>query len=179
MVRRAFVLVVLVAACGAELGEPPEADDADGKGDGAGGGGSSMTLTPAGFLAQIGMEYCDESFRCKGTYPGGPAAFAQDFGATVQTCYGGVEAYYQPQLVEQSIAAGRVVFTAAAAQACLDGIEYPQSCGTFWEESAEFPQVCGLALVGTLPDGAACVSLFDCANPSSLCDPATKRCVRP
>jgi|MudIll2142460700_1097286.scaffolds.fasta_scaffold19797_3 hypothetical protein len=179
MARHVLVLVVVVvAACGVELGEPPNVPDSgDGKGDGTGSGGGPMALTATGFLTKIGTQYCDENFRCKADYPEGANAFSMAFGASKQDCYAGTSAYYQPQLVEQSITAKRVVFNPGAAQTCVAGITYPQSCSQYWQSAPQFPAACDTALLGTVGDGAACVSIFDCANLGSRCDADTKKCV--
>ena len=170
--------MLLVTACGVELGEPPNVPEDDGKGDGTGtGSGGTMALTATGFLTKIGTQYCEENFRCKATYPDGAPAFAQAFGASMQDCYAGTNAYYQPQLVEQSVTAKRVIFNQGSAQTCLSGIVYPQSCGQYWQSPPQFPQACNVALLGTVADGGTCVSIFDCANLGSRCDDATKTCV--
>jgi hypothetical protein len=185
MIRRALVLATIVAACGVELGEPPTvASDEDGKGDGMGGGNGSgggsgnqpMALTATGFLTKIATQYCDESFRCKASYPEGTMAFDEDFGTTTATCYAGAIAFYTPQLVEQSITAGRVTFNPGSAQLCLDGIVYQQSCAQFWQTDPVFPSACNTALLGTVAKGGACTNDFECANLSSLCDDTTKTC---
>lgn len=185
MAGRALTLVVLLAACGVELGEPPDVGEDDGKSDGTGpgsgsgggtGSGGQMPLTATTFLTRIGTQYCDECFRCQATYPG-PNPFAQDFGATKPECYAGTAAYYEPQVVEQSITAGRVIFNAGAAKTCMDGITYAQSCAAFWETGAQLPSACNVALLGTVADNGTCASLFDCANLGSFCDPATKQCL--
>lgn len=174
--RRVFLSLAL-ASCGVEIGEPPDVDQSNGKGDDDDdGGGNNTPLTATRFLARIGVQYCDESFRCKATYPEGTDVFEDDFGASRQACYDGVDAYYRPALVEQSIAAGRVIFSAIAADACLDGVSYPQQCSMFWDTAPVFPNACDVTLLGTVPDGAACVSIFDCANITSFCDDMTKRC---
>lgn len=182
---RALFLLVLVVGCGVELGPPPDVDDDDhdGKSDEGGddhdnnnGGGGATPLTATKFLSKIGEQYCDECFRCQATYPEGTTAFREDFGSTQQACYGDLDDYYGPMLVEQSIAAGRVVFSATAAKACLDGIVYAQQCAMFWQTDPMFPSVCDVVLVGTVADGATCVSIFDCANLQSACDPMTKQC---
>ena len=183
---RALFILVLIVGCGVELGEPPEVDDdRDGKSDeggdhgggGGGGGGSGSTpLTATKFLSKIGVQYCDECFRCQASYPEGTTAFREDFGTTQQACYGDLDAYYGAVLVEQSITAGRVVFSASAAKSCLDGIEYEQQCSMFWQSDPQFPQVCDVALVGKVGDGGTCVSIFDCANLQAVCDPMTKQC---
>ncbi len=184
MFRGTHVMLVatLVASCGVEIGGPPDTDDgkSDNPGSGSGDtpGGMPMPLTATGFLGRIGHQYCDESFRCKATYPTGATGFAQDFGATAADCYTGLDNYYMPSLVEQGIAAGRVLYTETAAQMCLDGITYPTDCATFWTTDPVFPVVCNLALVGKIPDGGACVSIFDCASIDSTCDAATKTCTK-
>jgi hypothetical protein len=183
---------VAVAACGVELGEPPDVDndDDDGKSDEGGGGGGggggngggggsgsgAMPLTATAFLTKIGVQYCDECFRCKANYPDGATAFTQDFGASTSECYAGTDAYYAPSLVEQSIIAGRVTYNAMSAQACLAGVVYQASCSVFWQNPPQFPASCDQALVGKIADGAACVSIFDCANLTSACDQSTKKC---
>jgi hypothetical protein len=183
---RAFaVSLVVVVACGVELGAPPDVDDDDhdGKSDddhdddddhGSSGGGSPLTATK--FLSRIGVQYCNECFRCQANYPAGTAAFAADFGATQQACYASLDDYYGPALVEQSITAGRIVFSATAAKTCLDGITYQQQCSVFWQNEPVFPQACDVTLIGKIADGGTCASIFDCATITSYCDDVTKRC---
>lgn len=179
MIRRALALATVVAAaCGVELGEPPDVDsDEDGKGDGMGSGGGPMPLTATRFLTEIATQYCDESFRCKATYPEGQAAFSEDYGATVSQCYTAATAFYEPQLVEQSVAAGRVMFNAGSARLCLDGIAYPQSCSQFWQTDPVFPSACNTSLLGKVANGGVCTNDFECANAASQCDDATKKCI--
>ena len=188
MARAQILLATLLAAttaCGVELGEPPDVSGNDGKSDnpnnpgegsGGGNGSGSMPLTATTFLTRIGTQYCDECFACKANYPDGTTVFAQDFGATTQECYAGTNNYYGPALVEQSITAGRVTYNAVSAQACLAGIIYQQSCGTFWQNPPQFPASCDAALVGKVADGGSCVSIFDCSNIESFCDDTTKKC---
>ena len=170
--QRNVLLLLVVAACGAELGEPEPIGGGGGKGDGDG-------LTATRFLHEIGEQFCDECFRCKDDYPDGRRAFEDDFGEDERDCVDDTNAFYQPALVEQSIVAGRVKYNAQTAQLCLAGITYERSCSAFWQTSPQFPATCDATLVGTITDGAACVSIFDCANPASICDATTKKCVRP
>jgi hypothetical protein len=135
-----------------------------------------MALTATSFLNKVGMKYCDESFRCKATYPPGQTVFTQDFGATPADCYVGADNFYQPSAVEQSIVAGRVTYSEASASACIAGIMYPASCTNFWTTDPTYPAACDTALVGKVADGAACVSIFDCSNVNSVCDATTKTC---
>jgi hypothetical protein len=174
--RIASLLLPVWLGCGVEIGDPmvqPSTDD--GKGDGA---GEPQALTATEFFARIGDQFCDECFRCQATYPAGQAAFAQEFGATEQQCRQDALAFYSPQLVEQSIAAGRIIYRADAAEDCADGIDYEQSCNQFWNEEPDVPSICGAVFVGTVVDGGACVTDYDCASTVSLCDAVTKRCVR-
>ena len=171
-----FALLIAVAACGVEIGEPPGVPEEGGKGDGTGSG--AMPLTATGFLTRIGTQFCDEAFRCKATYPEGATAFATDFGATTSECYTGAIAFYTPQLVEQSITAGRLTYNASSAKLCLSGIVYEPDCAVYWQvdQPKTFPSSCNTALLGTVADGGACTTDFDCANAGSLCDEATKQC---
>jgi hypothetical protein len=186
MSRCVLTVAVLVAACGVEIGEPPEIASEDGKGDGAGGGsgggsngsGGSMALTATGFLTRIATQFCDESFRCKANYPDGPTVFAQNFGATTAECYAVAIAFYAPLAVEQSITAGRVIFNPGTAKACLDGIVYQQNCSIYWQsQQPTFPSSCNTALLGTVASGGTCTNDFDCSGATALCDDATKKCV--
>ncbi|MDQ3340467.1 MAG: hypothetical protein M4D80_35360 [Myxococcota bacterium] len=182
MSRRALTLALL-AACGVEIGEPPETASEGGKGDGDGSGGGSgsggtMALTATGFLTKIATQFCDESFRCKATYPQGATVFAQNFGATTAECYAGAIAFYTPQSVEQSITAGRVIFNPGTAKTCLDGIVYQQNCSIYWQsQQPTFPSACNTALLGTVANGGTCTNDFDCSGVTSRCDAMTKKCV--
>jgi hypothetical protein len=180
---RTEVFLCCLAACGVEIGASPNVGNPgkgdDGKSPDAGTPpDGSNALTPTAFLNKIGIRYCDESFRCKATYPDGATAFANDFGTTVSQCYTGVDAYYQPAVVEQSIAAGRVTFQPMQGTSCLAGIMYTPDCNQFWFVEPTYPASCDTTLVGKIPDGGACVSIFDCANLTSRCDQATKTCIR-
>ena len=187
--RRASLLVVLITvACGAELGDAPDVQetpgpvkgDGDGTGGGSGsgsGGGSGGTpYTATAFFTQIGKQYCDESFRCQATYPTGPAAFTQDFGANVSECYADANAFYGAAAIELSIAAGRVIFDTTAAKSCADGITYQQTCSTFWQNDPVLPAVCGQAIAGTVANGGTCLTDYDCASLTEFCDATTKKC---
>jgi hypothetical protein len=72
-------------------------------------------------------------------------------------------------------ARGRGHTGATSAKTCVDGISYPQQCGTFWQTDPVFPQACDVTLVGKIADGGTCVSIFDCASITSYCDEMTKR----
>jgi hypothetical protein len=185
-----LLVVLITVACGAELGDAPDVGESGGKGDGAGdgsggggGGGSgsgsgsgSMPYTATAFFNQIGKQYCDESFRCQATYPNGPAAFTQDFGTNVSECYADANQFYAPAAIEQSITAGRIVFNATAAKSCADGITYQQTCSTFWQNDPVLPASCGQAIVGTVANGGACTTDYDCSSLTAFCNATSKTC---
>ena len=170
--RFVSLLLPVWLGCGVEIGDPMVESSSDGKDD-----SGSGALTVREFFAEVGEQYCDECFRCQATYPNGPVAFVQDFGTKPQ-CYAEADAFYMPALVEQSIAAGRVVYDQAAADECADGIRYESDCREFWNEQPRVPNSCNTVFVGTVPDGGVCVTGYDCANPAARCDDATKRCMR-
>ena len=177
MVVGARIFVLFLVACGVETGEAPVEIGDDGKEDNGETPMPQMPMTATEFLGKLGTQYCDECFRCKATYPAGPAAFATDFGTQMQ-CYAAANAFYMPQLVEQGIKAGRILYNAAAAKACADGVRYEQNCNTFWQTDPAVPVACGAVFLGTVPDGGACVTEYDCSTSAARCDQATKKCVR-
>lgn len=172
MVR--FVVVFLVA-CGAEIGDPPVQTSSDGKGDGQ--TPAPTPLSARDFFEEIAEQFCDECFRCQATYPAGANAFANDFGSK-DDCEDDAVDSYEPALVEQGIRNGRIMYNPAAARLCLDGIQYEQSCSTFWtsQNNPRVPAVCGTVLLGTVSIGGACATDYECAASNALCDPMTKRC---
>lgn len=168
-------LAVFLVACGAEIGEPPGPSSSDGKEDN--GQTTPAPQTASDFIEEVAEQYCDECFRCQATYPGGANAFIRRFGNR-DACEDDAEDTFEPELVEQGIRNGRIVYNANAARACLEGIQYEQSCSTFWtsQTNPRVPAVCGTVLLGTVSIGGACVTDYECAASNALCDPTTKRC---
>jgi hypothetical protein len=80
-----------------------------------------------------------------------------------------------PAVIESEISAGKIKYDATAAASCIAGVSFGD-CAGFWLNGATTPASCATALVGTVPDGGACIVDFDCSSATSICDPSTRKC---
>lgn len=185
---RTILLLSLLGAC---VGAPPDSTGGGGGGNGSGngsgggggggsgegsggGGGGGMTATQ--FLAQMNDKYCTQAFACQASFPtDAGVTFTDAFGANVQACVAIGEQYDMPSAVEAAITAGTIHFNAADASACLGGITYP-ACAQFWDNGPNAPAACNTALVGTVADGGACATDYECSSATSYCDETSKKC---
>ncbi len=187
MKRFSIVLVSVLAACAAEA--PPDTGgggdnnntgggggdgtgSGSGTGTGSGGGGGNGSISATSFLAEIATKICTQAFSCQASFPTDwGATFAEIFGASSSACVADAAAADEPAKVEQQITAGKIKFNGADAASCVAGITVGQ-CTEFWNDGPQFPASCDTALVGTVADGAACVTHIECVNPNAYCDAA-------
>lgn len=145
-----------------------------GSGGGGGGGGSSISATD--FLAQMAQKYCGEAFMCKASFPtDAGVTFDQAFGASAQACVADSAMYDMPAQVEAQITAGKIKYNGSDAAACVAGVTFP-ACTEFWQNGPTFPAACATAMVGTVADGGACITSYECSAATSYCDATTKKC---
>lgn len=114
----------------------------------------SGTVTAAAFPAAFGQAVCEVQSRCRGE-----ARYLE------QQCEDDSASIYAADLAK-AIAAGKSKFDAAQAQACLDGLR-ARGCD---REAPEVDQACERAVLGTIPAGASCSWLFECATGRCIAD---------
>jgi hypothetical protein len=178
-----LVSIFVLAACAADSPDGDSSGDGDGAGTGEGGGsgggggsgsgGSSMTASR--FLEEINKKFCDEAFTCRSSFPMEKGTFDEAFGSSQTACYAQANEDFSGAQIDAQVAAGKITFNAAAATTCLAGIMYG-TCEQFWQEGPQEPGECDTVLVGTVANGGACVTSFDCANATSYCDETTNQC---
>jgi hypothetical protein len=124
----------------------------------------------------MNVKYCDEAFACKASFPtDAGVTFDEAFGASAMACYADSDASFDIPTIIAQIQAGTIVWNPSDADTCLAGITFG-TCDEFWQQGGNEPAACGTALVGTVADGGACVSDWECVNLMSYCDETTKKC---
>src|SRR5262245_44165785 len=97
------------------------------------GGSSHGTLAASDFVTQLAKLDCDEAFKCMASFPAMTGAtFADLYGPDAATCY---TDNGPPDELQQEIAAGKIMYDAAAAATCAAGITYGD-CASFWQDGA-------------------------------------------
>ncbi|MBA3463633.1 MAG: hypothetical protein H0T46_26990 [Deltaproteobacteria bacterium] len=188
---RLLVVVLAMAACGAELSEGtmpapgtgpgPASVDPGGGGRGGGGGGGgnggngTSILTPTQYMTKLAMTQCDQLFACRPTYPAAAGDFAMAYGNAVTDCYAFAIAAFETAELEAEVSKQRITFDGAAAASCILGFGEPD-CSTFWTHDWLWGQACYHVFAGTVPLGGTCGSDYSCAAPGAYCDEATERC---
>ncbi len=148
-----------------------------GGGDGSGGGGGSTdTSGLESFVHGLGVKYCDEAFACKASFPTDAGiTFDEAFGPSAMACYADNDASFDIPAIVAQIQAGTILWNASDANTCLAGITFG-TCEEFWQQGGNEPAACATALAGTIADGGACVTDWECVNLASYCDETTKLC---
>jgi hypothetical protein len=188
-----LVSILATAACAAEA--PPDVDGSsnnggggdgngsgngsgdgngsgNGSGGGGGGGGGGNTSSATGFLAAMAQKFCGQAFTCQADFPtDAGVTFADIFGASESACVSDSAQYDMPAAVEAAITAGKITFNAADASACISGLTFG-TCTEFWTQGPNVPQACSTALVGTVADGGACTTSYECKNLNAYCEAA-------
>jgi hypothetical protein len=154
--RNPILVVIALAACGG------------GKGGGAGNAGGAVQ-------ASIDAT-CSKAFECRDEFPPDQGVeFEQIFGTSEAECVANFTEALDPADVQESVAAGRVIFDAADAQVCLAAVN-GVTCGQFFgDEPFTQPPECDTAFVGTVPSGGACTIDLDCAGDGD-CNVETLTC---
>jgi hypothetical protein len=137
---------------------------------GDGDGGS----TPAQAVTANINQTCSIAFECKDSFPPDLGfEFADLFGANEAECQATFTEIIDPNAVQASVDAGRIIFDSADNDACFAATD-AASCDEFWNGDA--PAACDTSFVGTVADGGACTISDDCAGADSGCDEATLVC---
>jgi hypothetical protein len=134
-------------------------------------------MTATEFLTQSSMQDCAEDFTCMSSFPATATTgtFADNFGANAAACLADYADPTELAQVETQITAGKIMFDGVAAAACVAGTTYP-ACATYWTAGGNYPAACDSAINGTVADGAACVTDYDCSGAMSICDTTTLKC---
>jgi hypothetical protein len=121
---------------------------------------------------------CAKAFDCMSSFPTDEGfAFEDLYGSSESACVSNLEtaSAESKSQYQASVDAGRIIYNADDAQACLDA-ENALSCDQFWRGDSPEPTACDTAFQGTVADGGACTIDDDCATGSSECDPSTMTC---
>lgn len=151
----------------ANPGDPGDPGDPDPGNPGGGG------TTAAQVVERISKTECDQAHTCKASFPTEFGAFADVFGNTPAECYPLNAEYWDADAVEAGIAAGKITFDQAAADACMAGTIAAPVCTTFWNEGPGIPEACWDAFAGTVAAGGACAIDFECSGELSCGDAGT------
>jgi hypothetical protein len=145
-----------------------------------GGDDSSLGSASDAFKESIRAS-CEKAHSCMSSYD--PAmhngdSFASSYGASADECYNMTLALIQAFLgadyfakLDASVAAGRVSYNAADAQACLDAGN-AQTCDQLFEQNGQDftpPAVCQTAIRGTVATGGTCTIGDDCSAAADDC----------
>ncbi len=171
---RAFLVGVVVVVGGCDLYLTPS-HDVDAGRPGSGTPDASRVLpdaappTVADVYQQAIQVDCDNAFRCRDSFPY-PDQFTSTFGTSPSDCVAKLEpsVVQTEQQVEAAVAAGRIVYHPADAEACLAFVE-GETCSDFWSSSTPLPSVCRTAFQGTVASQGACTISLDCATSGSQC----------
>jgi hypothetical protein len=173
---------LFITGCGAQIldesGGAPNGGD-EGKGDGDGSGGGPDALEAGSFLVELGVVQCDHAFVCRAEFPedlfGVP--FEEAVGNVPEDCYDDANDLFMPAQVQASVDAGRIVYSAAAAASCLEGVSFPETCPEYWQVGPSLPQICSATLIPTVAPGGACTIDFDCVG-DTFCDATSRTCTQ-
>lgn len=135
---------------------------------------SQNTVTASGYLEQIAMIQCAEAFTCRSTYPGEAAGFEAVWKASVPACVANLIVAWNANAIETEIAKGRINFDGTAAVSCLSGVAFG-TCDAHWTEGIQWAQACYSVMVGRVPVGEGCESVYACT--SYNCDTVEHRCI--
>lgn len=150
------------------------------------GGDDGFSKASEAFKASI-QAGCQKAFDCMSSYD--PAmhngtAFADSYGTSVDNCVTQTLAFIDQFLpgymakLDASVAAGRIDFNGADAEACINAGK-SQTCDQFFEQNGATytaPASCNTAMVGTVATGGMCTIEDDCAVDSDNCDDTTMTC---
>jgi hypothetical protein len=130
-------------------------------------------LTPRAFIEELARLECVAAFACKPQYPtSAPRTFDQAWGTDITSCIAIDTNYLERDAIDAAVAAGRITFDAASAQACLAAPGIPASCAALFEYGWTWSSICFVGLAGHVPDGAACATSWEC-GPLSDCHRGT------
>lgn len=136
--------------------------------------GNQTNVTATGYLTQIAMIHCEMAFSCRATYPNDSATFLAVWQASVDACVANLQAAWGSNQIEAEIAKGRIDFDGTAAVQCLAGVAFG-ACTTHWIDGIQWAESCYNVMVGNVPVGGSCDSLYACQ--SSDCDLTQHVCI--
>ena len=172
-------IVLLFGCVGEAPPEPPSPNPAPAGGTSASGSGQSnqdtqTAINATDYLTQIAMIQCQQAFNCRATYPSGSSSFDAMWSTSVQTCVAMLQAEWGVNTLESEIAKGRIEFDGSAALDCLAGVAF-DACDMHWTNGIEWAESCYSVMVGKVPTGGSCESLYSCE--SYVCDDVEHRCL--
>jgi hypothetical protein len=135
-------------------------------------------LTAKAAIEESAATVCASAFRCMSSYPADvPISFGLVFGPSQAACT--TQFSRDAAAVQAAVDAGRIEYSAADAEACLDFGE-KLSCADFWgnifRDMPPTPAACDKAFIGKVADGGTCATDLECAGADSECDDDTKTC---
>ena len=89
-------------------------------------------------------------------------------GRRSERCVTGDDDYTQRAMVAAAVTAGKIEFDDASAAQCLANLEFPATCAAFFTDY-DWPDTCYDALSGTVVDGQACTTYWECGGDDSDC----------
>jgi hypothetical protein len=149
----ARVALVLVPACGAELGD--------------------STPNVSQFLDDYLLVQCNEAFSCQDKFTGTASAFADEFAASSDAC---VQKYFTAMngsTFDGEIAAGRLGYDGTAADHCLHELVFGD-CTSFFQQGVLFGDACYHVFTPEIGTGGGCYLDYSCKSGS--CDPSNHAC---
>jgi len=124
---------------------------------------------PRDFIASFALEECQHAHSCRNQFPtNAPVTFEQAFGADVVMCEAMALEFYQPEVVRDSVNAGRIIYNRPQAEACIGALDFG-TCAQYFGGTSPLPAACDQALIGQLADGQQCNHDLECASASSWC----------
>jgi hypothetical protein len=167
--RTTLLLTLLAPLASCMAGDAPADDQPPGDDMPPGDDGPSDGSGPAGFVTSFAQAECAEAHECRASFPtDAGVTFEQVFGATLAECETIALAYYDPDAVRMAVQNGTIEYDRDAAQDCLQNLTWG-TCTQFWGGQSPLPASCGMALVGTVANGGACVVDFECSSDDSWC----------
>jgi hypothetical protein len=177
--KRLAGIVLLIGCVGEAPPEPapPNPVPAGGSGDRGSGEtnqGMQTAINATSYLTQIAMIQCQQAFNCRATYPSGSTSFDTAWSTSVSSCVGVLQSAWAVGTIESEIAKGRIEYDGAAAVDCLAGVGF-DACDTHWNNGIQWAESCYSVMVGNVPSGGSCESLYSCE--SYVCDDVEHRCL--
>lgn len=136
--------------------------------------GMQTAVNATGYLTQIATIHCQQAFNCRATYPNDAATFDATWTTSVASCVAMLQDAWAVGTIETEIAKGRIDFDGTAAVDCLAGVAFG-ACDTHWTDGIQWAESCYSVMVGNVPTGGSCDSLYACQ--SYECDETTRTCL--
>ena len=130
-----------------------------------GGGGGDSPLSVRGTWETYVRVDCAKGHECRASYPGAPADFEYDYGATLADCLSELQSTDFEDTVrayEDAVTHGRTVYDAASARTCFDAWG-ALGCAAYWQGDESSPACDGI-FVGHVVTGGACTLGDECVS---------------